>query len=66
MNAVEEDDCLWSILLHRGCALAKKRTAPVGRVGWRFRRDSLGSRVCVAPEKPQSCTRGPAKPDNSK
>lgn len=51
MNAVEEDDCLWSILLHRGCAgsgaLAKKRTAPVGCVGWRFRHDSLGSHACL-------------------
>lgn len=26
-----------------GRALAKRRTAPAGRVGWRFRHDSLGS-----------------------
>lgn len=41
-----EDDCLWSILLHRG-ALAQRRTAPVGRVGWRFHHDSLGSHACL-------------------
>lgn len=74
MNAAaEEDDWLWSILLHGGCAgssaLAKKRTAPVGCVGWRFHHDSLGSHAClhcVWPQKTQSCSKGPTKADNSK
>lgn len=67
MNAGEEDDCLWSILLQHGCAgsgaLAKKRTAPVGCVGRRFRHDSLGSHTCVhcvyGPKKPEAVARDP-------
>lgn len=48
------------ILLHRGHAgsgaLAEKRTAPVGFVGWRFHHDSLGSHACLhlyGPQKTQ-------------
>lgn len=51
-----------------GDALAKKRTAPVGCVGWRFLCDSLGSHVHrKGKKKPQQrCKEGPAKADNSK
>ncbi|CAB1455793.1 unnamed protein product [Pleuronectes platessa] len=44
---------------HRGGgALAKKRSAPVGCVGWRFHRDSLGSHACLHSYGPNELQRG--------
>lgn len=45
---VEEEEAVYRVSCSDcgrpgGRALAKRRTAPAGRVGWRFRRDSLGS-----------------------